>query len=184
VGVLRVHSLRALLLAISLSFIEAKPVNASTDEYTLMALYIYNFAKFTRWPNNSFQSPKSSLNLCVLGDDPFGAALDSIEGRLVDTHSLSIDHYPRVAVAKGCHILFVSQSEEDRLGLILNEISELAILSISDIEGFSERGGMITLVTQDQKIRFNINSHATSLVGIELSSKLLELASKILDGGK
>lgn len=145
-----------------------------------MAIYIYNFAKFTEWPLESFDSNDSTLNLCILGEDPFGMATDEISGKKVRSRKLDIRHFPRVAVVSSCHILFVSRSEQHRLDLILKDIDRLPILTVSDIENFSERGGMFTLRTQDQLVQFTVNPYAAALTGIKVSSKLLELASVVV----
>jgi len=142
-----------------------------------MALYIYNFAKFTRWPPEAFDSDRAPLRLCVLGEDPFGVALDELEGREAGARPLRIRRYPRVAVVSGCHILFVARSEEHRLALILGAVEQLPILTVSDIEGFSDRGGMITLSTRNRQVRFAVNPHAAASADLKISSKLLELST-------
>lgn len=169
-------AIRIALLIVLLSASCSTPRAASTNEYALMALYIYNFAKFTHWPAESFDSEDAALELCVLGDDPFESALDDIAGKTVKTRTLTIKRYPRVAIVSGCHILFISRSEQHRLGLILRDIRQLPILTVSDIESFSLLGGMIALFVQEQRVRFAVNPGAAVGAGISVSSKLLELA--------
>ena len=146
------------------------------DAYAIMAVYTYNFAKFTEWPSTNTDVLNSALNLCVLGDDPFGLALNQIEGKTVKNHALRVRRYPRVAVISDCHIVFISRSEERRLDAILRDLDDTPVLTVSDIPDFAERGGMIALQTVDQRVRFSINTAATARAGLRLSSKLLELA--------
>lgn len=157
---------------------QADPASVPAD--TLMALYAYNFAKFTEWPATAFDDPASPLNFCVLGEDPFGVgALAAVAGQKVGSHPVRIRQYPRVAAIKGCHIVFVSRSEQWRLDSILEHLQSLPVLTVSDIEGFSRRGGMITLVPSAQRLRFDINPAAAQAAGLRLSSKLLELARMV-----
>ncbi|MFO1351639.1 MAG: YfiR family protein [Gammaproteobacteria bacterium] len=175
----RVWQSAALLLALA----HAMPARCETaGAYELMALYTYNFAKFTTWPARGQAPPDAPLNLCVLGEDPFGTALTNIEGQRVQNRSLAVKRFPRVALLGDCHIVFVSRSEQWRLDAILNNLAALPILTVSDIPDFSKRGGMITLVLADQKLRFDINAAAVERSGLKLSSKLLELA-RIVDAG-
>lgn len=146
------------------------------SESALMAIYTYNFAKFTDFPDSSLTSPDDPINLCILGENPFGISLSSIEGKSVRQHPLQIKHYPRVAVLTGCHIVFISQSEDWRLDTILRDLDRQPILTVSAIENFARRGGMIALHTVAQKLRFTINTHAAARAGLRFSSKLLELA--------
>ena len=173
-----VRSLAAILMVVWLLAIpktgvaDANSVNADT----LMAVYTYNFAKFTEWPDSSFEHQSDPLNLCILGENSLGIAFNSIAGKKLKNRSLAVKHYPRVAVVRGCHIVFVSQSEKWRLSAILQDLHSLPILTVSDIEGFSHSGGMVTLFAQDHKIRFQINPIAVTGAGLKMSSKLLELA--------
>ncbi|MEZ5585147.1 MAG: YfiR family protein [Candidatus Competibacteraceae bacterium] len=148
----------------------------AADVYALMAVYIQNFAKFTTWPVESFVDPTAALNLCILGEDPFGVALAKVDGSKIRDHALRIKHYPRVAVISGCHIVFISRSERWRLEQILHDLTGTPILTVSDIPEFSQQGGMITLLTVDRRLRFAVNPVAVARAGLKLSSKLLELA--------
>lgn len=163
----------------------SKPLQAPgavSDEYALMALYTYNFAKFTDWPSTSFAASDAPLNFCILGDDPFGMALVKIEGKNIKRHLLRIKHYPRVAVISACHIVFISRSEHARLQAILQALAGRPILTVSDIPDFARHGGMIGLETVAKRVRFSINSAAVSRAGLKLSSKLLELAQTVHNG--
>ena len=52
-------------------------------EYLIKAAILYNFAKFASWPETAFNNAGAPLRVCVLGDDPFGAALDTLHGKQV-----------------------------------------------------------------------------------------------------
>jgi hypothetical protein len=73
-------------------------------------------------------------------------------------------------------MVFISVSEKARLREILEGVKEKNILTVSDIEGFSRLGGMIELVLDDERVRFEVNLDATTKAGLELSSELLKVA--------
>ena len=146
------------------------------SEDALLALYTFNFAKFTEWPVTSFQTHDASFNLCVLGENPFGIAAARIEGKPIKSHKLNLKHFPRVAVLKDCHLLFISRSEEWRLDAILQALNAAPILTVSNIPDFANRGGMIELEKVEQRILFTINPAAVERSDLRISSKLLELA--------
>ena len=75
-----------------------------------------------------------------------------------------------------CDILFISSSEKDRLSSIMATLKDLPILTVSEIEGFTQRGGIINFIIVANKIRFEINPDAAKQVGIHISSQLLQLA--------
>ena len=82
--------------------------------------------------------------------------------------------------AQDCHLVFVSGSEERRMGLILRGLAGRGVLTVSDIEGFAEGGGGIGLVTEDDRVRFDINQASLVREGLRASSQLLRLGRQVL----
>lgn len=154
---------------------------ASPDrEYLIKAAILYNFAKFTRWPTAAFESADAPLDLCVIGADPFGDALATIDGKRVGTHNLRTRLIGDTAQIGGCHLLFVSTSESGRLDDILAATDGTAVLTVADMPDFSRAGGIITLSVVDDRTRFDVNRLAADRAGLTLSAKLLRLAATII----
>lgn len=145
-------------------------------EYALKAAFIYNFASFTEWPVRSAET----LNLCILGKDPFGNALDSIEGKLVGNAKLASKH---VMVSgdtlHGCQMAFISASEKDNLPAILDIARDSGILTIADFQGAAQQGVMIELSVEQRKVTFAVNLEAARRAKLNISSKLLRLAKAV-----
>ena len=156
---------------------------ARAPEYQVKAVFLFNFAQFVDWPASAFPDSTAPLVIGVLGDDPFGPYLDeTVRGETVRGRPLAIRRYQTIDDVKTCHILFVSPSEEDRLEDILASLKHRAILTVSDGAGFAERGGMIRLVSERNKIRMRINVAAAEGVQLTISSKLLRAAEIVTQG--
>ena len=154
----------------------------SSREYMIKAAFLYNFAKFIEWPSNTFEDSKSPVRLCVLGKNPFGIALESIEGKPIHGRKLIIERLNNTKEIKICHILFISESEKKQLDFILENIKDLNILTIGDTKNFARLGGIINFTMVKKKIRFEINLDAANRAGLKISSKLLKLADIIKEG--
>lgn len=145
-------------------------------EYLIKAAFLYNFAKFTQWPEEAFSGPQAPLRICVLGADPFGAALDSIVGKSVQNREVVTARLATGSDAGGCHLLFVAESEQDRLSGILEGLVVRPILTISDMKDFAKSGGMINLKVAENRIKFSINLGVARDAALNFSSRLLNLA--------
>ncbi len=172
-----------LILIIAISLTATKQLDAQTEsppsrEYLMKAAYLYNFAKFVDWPAGVFLNKNAPITLCILGKDPFGSALKTITGKNVGKRKLVIQHLTRLESLKQCHILFISTSEEKRLPQILSSINGKPILTISEIKGFTQCGGIINFITIEN-IRFEINEDAAHQAGLRISSELLKLAKSV-----
>jgi hypothetical protein len=139
------------------------------NEYQVKAAYLYNFGRFVEWPANAASAKANSFAICVLGQDPFGATLDSalasetIDGKTVVAKRISA---PQDAVT--CRILFISSSEDPRLKEHLISLRKISVLTVSDMPHFSERGGMIQFVPDGNRIRFEVNLTNTEEAGLTL----------------
>ena len=63
---------------------------------------------------------------------------------------------------------------------ILESVKEQGILTIADTKGFLEAGGIINLMMEEKKVRFEINMVAAKKSGIQIRSQLLRLAKKVI----
>lgn len=172
------------LLAVALFLdLHPRPVTGKSDvsEYSVKAAFLLNFAKFTEWRAAAFADPDEPIRLCVVGDDPFRSLLDqTVKGEAVNGRALRIERFPKGAdPARGCHMLFVSRSERDRLPRILGPVRSSTVLTISDIPGFCAAGGIIEFVLDERKVRFYVNLEAAHSAGLKLSSRLLKVARDV-----
>ncbi len=151
-----------------------------TREYLIKAALLYNFAKFTDWPAHSFEDPDAPLLICVLGADPFGPALKTIEGKVIKNRPVVTRVVSRVLDSRRCHVIFVSDSERSRIGEILDLVGDDPILTIADMPDFAASGGIINLKVVENKSRFDINLNAAHRANLKLSSKLLILAQQVM----
>jgi len=156
------------------SIVNANPPDS--PEYLIKAAYLYNFTKFVEWPPEAFKDNLSPINLYILGADPFGVTLDSIKNRMVQGRRLNIKHVNHIEEISGCHILFISASEKENLRSILRALKNSTILTVSEIERFGQRGGIINFILVENKIHFEINPDAAQQSGLKISSQLLKLA--------
>ncbi|MFI5223309.1 MAG: YfiR family protein [Nitrospirales bacterium] len=156
---------------------------AAPTEYQLKAVFLFNFAQFVDWPQESFPEAQMPLVIGVLGEDPFGTYLEEIvSGETVNNRRLEIQRYRRVDEMKTCHILFISQSESKRLEQIVATLKGRSILTVSDSDGFTRYGGMIRFVTEKNKLRLRINLEAAIAANLTISSKLLRPAEIVTPG--
>lgn len=156
---------------------------APAPEYQLKAVFLFNFAQFVEWPQEAFPDAQTPLTIGVLGEDPFGAYLDStVRGETVNGRSLVVQHFLRVDEITTCHILFISRSEANRLEQILSALKSRSILTVSDLSRFAGRGGMVRFLTDRNKIRLRINVAAAKAANLTISSKLLRPAEIVTTG--
>ena len=155
--------------------------DAKPTEYQIKAAYLTDLGRFVaEWANRSKPLPDDSFDICVLGQDPFGSALDAaVKGEKIGGSPVSAKRIPRPQDAPGCKVLFIASSEESQLSADLAALGTAPVLTVADISDFVERGGMVQFVLDRNRVRFEINNAAAQRAGLTLSSELLKLARMV-----
>ena len=155
----------------------AAPAQAATLEYAVKANFLYKFAPFVGWPAQALAGA-GPFRICVAGSDPFGAALDTaVRGQRVGGHVIVINRVQRGAALTGCHILFVGGAASAEA---LRTVAGQPVLTVAD-DHEGAIGAMIQFVLRGGRVRFTIDRAAAAASGLDVSSKLLDLA--VPEGG-
>lgn len=150
----------------------------TATEYEVKAAYVLSFGKFVQWPAGARRSAPT-FELCVIGPDPFGPALDRVvSGSTVGGRGVQARRISAPEDASGCHVLFVG-SETRQVPELLESLIPGDVLTVSDSQGFLESGGMIRFLTLDGRVRFEVNLPNAQAAGLVLSSDLLRVASNV-----
>ncbi len=146
------------------------------NEYRVKAAMIYKLSKFIFWP----QDDQSLLRICSVGRDVFGSALGALEGKQVRGAAVAVQRPTDIQVAaESCDVIFISDDRMQELDTILRALGGLPVLTIGDSEDFAERGGIVELANQNNRIKIIINQTSAKLSGLKISAPLLDLATVI-----
>jgi hypothetical protein len=149
----------------------------SISEYQVKAAFLYNFARFVEWPKDAFPDARTPILLGIVGEDPFGGALEqTVKGKTISGRELVLKRVPPQQDLKGFHLLFVSSSEARHLSQIMESVNGKGVLTVGETDGFTQAGGVINFTLVENKVRFEINTDAAERAGLKISSKLLSLA--------
>jgi len=145
------------------------------SEAAVKAAFVYNFAKFVEWPANT--AAKDAMTLCVAGTRPeLAASLDGLAGKSVQGHPLEVKNNVDVADLHTCHVLYLGNDARPLAG---QARGQAGLLTVGDIPGFAQSGGMIGLFSEGNKIRFEVNPRRAEAAGLKISSQLLKLAKVV-----
>ncbi|HEX6504053.1 MAG TPA: YfiR family protein [Terriglobales bacterium] len=168
-----------LILCFVLISAELTHAQRQPTEYEIKAAFVYNFAKFVEWPPEAFSKPSDSVRLCVLGNHSLASDLQQlIAGKTIGTRAVEVQRVSPLQIT-GCHVLFVGTLESWRLQQVLESARGTHVLTVGDIPGFIEQGGVINFILDQNRIRFEVNLKAAQDAGLKLSSKLLSLAKAV-----
>lgn len=191
-------SLAAVLL-LSHMVTEALAESNNTNENQIKAAFLYNFIKFVDWPEEKVIDSNETIVIGIIGEDPFGEALDLIEGKPVQGRKVIVKRFEgfeklkktgekdeaelnsKTEMLRKCHVLFICSSEKENIEDIINLVQNHNVLTVGDMKGFLKADGIINFLMDDNKVCFEINALAAEQAKIEIRSKLLRLAKRVVD---
>lgn len=154
--------------------------------YRTEAEDLHRFAEFVEWPQSANGENKglgTTINFCVLGQDPFGASLDdAILGHLIGDRQPTVVRGKRLEDFGECDVLFVSSSETKRQSRILEQLGSSGVLTVGETTDFAASGGIIQFVQEGGRVSFLINVDAAGRAGLKIRAELLALARVVHDG--
>jgi hypothetical protein len=163
-------------------------------QYEVEAAYLSNFGRFVEWPArtgaaagqpnagqlNAGQPNNDAFFVCVLGQDSFVPLLEAaLKGETIGVAPMVAKRISGPEEATGCRILVIGSARDSQLNAVLAALGTSNILTVSDMPGFTRRGGMIQFVLSGNRVRFEINLTAAQRAGLTLSSELLKVAVAI-----
>jgi hypothetical protein len=153
-------------------------------DFQVKAAFLVNFPKYMDWPSAAFAGTNSPITVAIFGDDnvagEFGNMIEG--GRTVSGRPVLLKRITKEEqIGSDCQILFIANSERQRIQEILEKVKGTGILTVGENEDFLEKGGVINLVHRDRKIRLQINLDAAGRAHLKISTRLL-MAADVVKG--
>ncbi len=163
-----------------LGVVSVRVVADDSVEYAVKAAYLSKFGIYVTWPDSTFQTSDDPLNICVVGEDPFGAALDqAVQDKSIDTHPVQVRRVSAYDPIPVCHILYVNDEDDYTEQGVLESARGRAVLTVTDGRGDLPPPGVVDFVVVDNRVRFTIDRDAAQQNGLKIGSKLLQLALNV-----
>lgn len=176
------NTMAGLLLALVLPCVPAGAARAADDslEYPVKAAFLAKFGGFVEWPAGAFATAASALQLCVVGDDPFGPVLDrATSGQQAGGRPIEVKRLKAVRADSGCHIVYIAPSEAPRMVQLVDALRGSGVLTVSDLRAPSGAVGIVNFILKEERVRFDIDDDAAMQNRLVISSKLLGVALNV-----
>lgn len=170
----RVVVLAALLFGVRVQ------AQAPIGESEVKAMFVYNFLKFVEWPVDQAVGARDPFVVLIIGD---GATADAterfLESKTIGERPLVVRRTQWDQSLAGVRAAFVVEKDPKKLHRILESAAASGVLTIGEGENFTTRGGVIALLVEDRKVRFDVDTSAAQTAGLKVSSKLLALTRAV-----
>lgn len=151
------------------------------DEGKLKAVYMYSFGKYTTWPASTFEKTNNEIVIGIYGDSPVLEHVQRVAAkRKLQNRKIRVVYFKSTKDYVPCHMVFVSHDvPESEQRELVSKLSRRPVLLIGETAVFNGNGGMVSFfLTDDMKVKFEIEVQNTRKSGLSLDAKLLKLGAK------
>jgi uncharacterized protein DUF4154 len=155
-------------------------VAQSSVEYQVKAAFIFNFLSFTQWPESAFAGTSDPLRVCVLRGELIARAIDAtVRGEAIDGHPVLVEQIASAPDVARCHVLFVPKTEAAHAAELVRAAGDAPVLTVGESDQFLRDGGVVNFSIENGRVRFDVNQRVAREHGVNLSSKLLQIARSV-----
>jgi hypothetical protein len=156
------------------------PLRAQDDRtqiaYRIKAGFLFNFLKFTDWPEAA-SAPGSPYRIAVAADDiTFALIAGALAGKTVQDRAVSVTRATDASPGNSPHLLFLARSAPPAARALANDYTARPVLTVGETEGFARQGGILNFVLVEEAVRFEVNLVAAQRAGLRISSRISKMA--------
>ncbi len=156
----------------------------SPRNYKIKAGFTYRFILFGEWPDAAFVEDSKTFTIGIVGENPFSDFFGQVANRPVDGRKLVIRYLSFDASQeelRGCQLIFINGSLVKQVSPVLAKVEGFPVLTVSDMEGFIDHGGMIAFFSRRNRIKFAVERTRAAQVGINFRAQMLKMAAQVLE---
>lgn len=161
--------------------LQAQP--ADVREGKIKAASIFHIIKFVHWPDGFFSEEDSLLKLCIVGKNPSNDyIIETLTDKKAHGRSLSVQLLEGSkfhGAAESCHVVFFGENASLEIPTVLKFIQDTSILSVSGKEDITDRGGIIQLYKEDNRLKIKINNKNAQKNKLRVSAQLLDISQVV-----
>jgi hypothetical protein len=153
---------------------------APMGESEVKAMFVYNFLKFVEWPVEHVLGARDPFVVVIIGEGPTADATEHfLESRTIGERPLFVRRIKWDQSLAGARAAFVVERDAKKLRRVLDAAAAANVLTIGEGDDFATSGGVIGLLVEDRKVRFDVDTSAAQLAGLRVSSKILALSHAV-----
>lgn len=156
------------LASLALALCAGVPSRAQPLDSEVKAAFLTRFPAFVQGLPET-----SPLNVCLVGADSFGNAIERSASVRVAVRRLAA-----ATPASGCHVLYATGGGRQSVRDALAAVAGAPVLTVTDGNAGSPRG-MIHFVVAGERVRFHVDTLQAGRSRLQLSSKLMALALSV-----
>ncbi len=161
------------LVVLCLTNVESK---AQVSNYKAYTLFLYNFTKYIQWPDGAIDQ---DFVIGVYGKSPITEELQKLGSiKKAGDKNIKIIELSETNLLQDVQILFIPEEKSAQIAAVLASVKGRPILVVSERQGLTQKGAAISFLTEQNNLRFELNTVSIASQNLKVSKALETLAFK------
>lgn len=170
----------AALILVTTPYAQEKKT-AAVPEPAVKAALVIKILQYLDWSRAPQEAqPADVLIIAVVDADAVANALKQLAA---GDHGLDrrveVRTYTRVEDISDCHVLYLGGTAEDGFAAMQQKTNHKAVLTITEHEGYAERGAAINFLREGDRITFEVNHDTLQAAALHLDPRVLRVAKRV-----
>ena len=140
-------------------------------EAQVKAMFVYNFLKFVEWPADTSAGPRDPFVVVIIGEGTTADATEKfLEAKLIRERPVLVRRIRWDQSLAGVRAVLVIERDTKKLRRVFDAAGTAGVLTIGEGDQFATRGGVIGLLVEGRKMRFDVDTSAAQVAGLRVSS--------------
>lgn len=165
------------VLAAAILLLLQHELKAQATDYKFHSVFIYNFTKYIKWPD---ETQGNSFVIGVLGKSGITNPLKEMAAsKTVNGKPIEVKVYNSIDEMKDCQMIFLPADKSKELAAVRTKLASSPTLIITERAGLAQQGSDINFVLNDGRWKFEVNQSSTESHKLKISQELLKFALKV-----
>lgn len=154
-------------------------MNTMNTRAKFKSLFIYNFTKYTEWPEAYKQG---DFIIGVVNDNDLAEQLElAAKTKKINSQNVVIKRISSVAELSKCHVLYISGTSAAEVDPYIKKAKDYSCLIITEGKGLVESLSAINFVVVGSQLNFEMNKSLFDNKQLIVSNSLEKLATKVIN---
>lgn len=167
---------KQLIIVLALCLLPIGSLLAQAINTKAQSVFLFNFARYAEWPAKA--EGDNIIRFGILGKTDVFKELDEVlKVKTINGKKCLVEKITSAAPQGYYHIIFVADSESGKLETLLAALGDKPTMVVTERDNLVKKGASISFViTDDQKLQFQLNNEVFSRTKIQMATSLRSLA--------
>ena len=154
----------------------------AVSEPAVKAAFLYKFIGYVEWPPSALP-PDVPYVIGTLGGDDVASELERIvAARSINGRRVTVRRLREGEPVRGVHVLYLARGQANVPEILRAERGQ-PVLTVTESERGLQQGGIVNLVTLEDRVGFEVSLDAAEQAGLVISSRMLAVAKRVVGRG-